>query len=72
MDCRHPDAQAQPGVAHLFVHALMQALTSQLTARADDAKATERPQTNIAERKVSDRRRNMDAAPIIKIISWVA
>jgi hypothetical protein len=36
-------AQAQPGVAHFFWHVLMQALTSQLTARAGGAKAADRP-----------------------------
>jgi hypothetical protein len=37
------DAHAQPGVAHFFEQALMQALTSQLTARAGGAKPTESP-----------------------------
>jgi len=32
--CRHHDAQPQPEVAHFFVHALVQALTSQLTPAA--------------------------------------
>jgi hypothetical protein len=41
--CRHHDAQPQPGVAHFFEQAFMQALTSQLTASADGAKAYESP-----------------------------
>jgi hypothetical protein len=58
MVCMQFDAQAQPGVAHFFEQALMQALTSQLAARADGAKATE---TNIAHRMAIDRR-DMDAS----------
>jgi hypothetical protein len=38
-----PDAHAHPGVEHFFEQTLMQALTSQLTASADGAKATESP-----------------------------
>jgi hypothetical protein len=41
--CRQFDAHAQPGVAHFLEHALMQALTSQLTARAGGAKPTDSP-----------------------------
>jgi hypothetical protein len=37
------DAHIQPAVAHFFEQAFMQALTSQLTARADGARATETP-----------------------------
>jgi hypothetical protein len=36
-------AHIQPGVAHFFEQVFMQALTSQLTARADGAKAKESP-----------------------------
>jgi hypothetical protein len=36
-------AHIQPGVAHFFEQAFIQALTSQLAASADDAKATESP-----------------------------
>jgi hypothetical protein len=41
--CKQFDAHIQPGVAHFFEQTFMQALTSQLTASADGAKATESP-----------------------------
>jgi hypothetical protein len=41
--CKHHDAQPQAEVPHFFEQAFMQALTSQLTASADGAKATESP-----------------------------
>jgi hypothetical protein len=37
------DAHIQPGVAHFFEQAFMQALISQLAASADGAKATASP-----------------------------
>jgi hypothetical protein len=59
--CMQFCAHIQPGVAHFFEHALMHALTSQLLAASTDgAKATVSAKKNIADRKASDRRRDMD------------
>jgi len=62
--CKQFGAQAQPGVAHFFEHALMQALTSQLTpaARArPGATAIDSPQTNTMDRKAIKTRRDMES-----------
>jgi hypothetical protein len=55
--CKQFDAHIQPAVAHFFEQALMQAFTSQLTANADGAKATER---NTADKIAIERRLSMD------------
>jgi hypothetical protein len=60
MACMQFGAHMQPEVAHFLEHALIHALTSQLAASTDGAKATESPYKNIADRKASDRRRDMD------------
>ena len=60
--CKQFEAHIQPGVGHFFEQAFMQALTSQLAARAGGAKPIEAPYTNIADRKASDRLRDMDVS----------
>jgi hypothetical protein len=57
------DAHIQPGVAHFFEQAFMQALTSQLAASADGAKAMDSPKTRIVDKIATEKRRDMDISP---------
>jgi hypothetical protein len=55
--CMQFDAHMQPGVAHFFEQAFMQAFTSQLTGAAD-AKVL-RPKMKTEDSKASDKRCDM-------------